>query len=93
MAEILAIEAANDVFDVTVTDGASKTEHEVRATSTDLTGLGLGDQDPRAVVEETFRFLLEKEPKEAILASFELARIRDFFPDYPEEIKRRFERG
>ena len=90
MAEILAIAADNDLFDVTVTDGASKTEHEVRASPTDLGELGLAAFDPRAVVEESFRFLLEKEPKEAILASFELARIRDFFPDYPEEMKRRF---
>ena len=87
MAEILVMQAEGDVFDVTVSDGASKTEHEVRA---ELADLDLDGCDPRLVVEESFRFLLEREPKEAILASFELARIKDFFPDYPEEMKRRF---
>ncbi len=82
--------AEDGAFDVTVTDGASKSEHEVKVTPSDLAQLGLDDQDPRAVVEESFRFLLEREPKEAILASFELARIGDFFPEYPAEMKKRF---
>jgi hypothetical protein len=86
VAEILVMHAEGDVFDVTVADGASKTEHEVRA---GLADLDLDGCDPRLVVEESFRFLLEREPKEAILASFTLARIGDFFPEYPEEIRRR----
>ena len=86
MSEILVMQAEEGVFDVTVTDGASKSEHEVRA---GLGELGLDGCDPRLVVEESFRFLLEREPKEAILASFELARIGDFFPEYPAEIRKR----
>lgn len=92
MADILVTEAPGS-FDVTLTDGASVTKHEVRVSAEDLAHLGLTDCDPRALVEESFRFLLEREPKETILASFELARIEDFFPEYPGQIRARMRGG
>jgi hypothetical protein len=38
------------------------------------------------LVEATFRFLLEREPKESILRSFELGEIERYFPDFPRTI-------
>lgn len=88
MADILVTEREDEQgrFDVTLTDGASVTQHEVAA---DLAVLGLTDHDPRLVVEESFRFLLEREPKEAIMAAFDLSAIGSFFPEYCTEIRKR----
>jgi hypothetical protein len=88
MAEILVVET-DGRYDVTVTDGASVTKHEIRVAPDDLTNLGVADHDPRAVVEESMRFLLERDPKEAIMSSFGLPTITGFFPEYPDEIRRR----
>jgi hypothetical protein len=88
MAEILVTENG-DHFDVTVTDGASVSKHEIRASRDDLSNLGVSDHEARAVVEESMRFLLEREPKEAIMSSFGLGTITGFFPEYPDEIRRR----
>ena len=38
---------------------------------------------------ESFEFLPEREPKEAILSRFELPVIGHYFPEYPAEIRRR----
>jgi hypothetical protein len=40
-------------------------------------------------VEASFRFLLEREPREAILRRFELPLIGHFFAEYEAEIGRR----
>ena len=44
---------------------------------------------PETLVEESFRFLLEREPADAILRRFELPIIGRYFADYPDEIRRR----
>lgn len=47
---------------------------------------------PRRTLEElilgTLHFLLSREPKEAILKSFNLRVVREYFPDFEEEIKK-----
>jgi hypothetical protein len=40
-------------------------------------------------VRRSFEFLLEREPKESILASFDLTVIARYFPEYESEIARR----
>ncbi|HET9416086.1 MAG TPA: hypothetical protein VFP30_00960 [Candidatus Limnocylindria bacterium] len=44
---------------------------------------------PENLVEESFRFLLEREPPDAILRRFQLPIIGRYFADYPDEIRRR----
>jgi len=44
--------------------------------------------EPADLVEATFKFLLEKEPKELILKKFNLADISGHFPNYENEMKR-----
>ena len=82
MSEILVSEA-DGRFDVTLTDGASTTTHEVQVPAEQLARLGLQKCEPRLVVEESLRFLLEREPKEAIVPSFDLETIAVYFPEYP----------
>jgi hypothetical protein len=45
--------------------------------------------DPETMVTESFRFLLEREPKESILRSFDLTVISRYFPEYEREIAQR----
>ncbi|HWH36244.1 MAG TPA: hypothetical protein VNT28_00530 [Candidatus Limnocylindrales bacterium] len=74
---------------VVVGDDPQATRHEVRVEHDDLTSLDPGRDQPAALVEESFRFLLEREPREAILRRFALPVISRYFPEYEREIRRR----
>jgi hypothetical protein len=52
----------------------------------DLTG---GRITKEELIEKSFDFLLEREPKESILSSFNLKVINRYFPDFEEEIETR----
>ena len=41
---------------------------------------------PERLVEASFRFLLDREPKEAILRTFDISVIARYFPEYEEKI-------
>lgn len=69
--------------EVRVDDGrGAATEHRVGVPAADLGRLAPGAQDPTDLVRRSFAFLLEREPKEAILRAFELGVIARYFPDY-----------
>ncbi|HSK92743.1 MAG TPA: hypothetical protein VLA76_01645 [Candidatus Angelobacter sp.] len=77
---------------VTVGDDAGATSHEVivgRATLQDLAPTAT----PELLVSESFAFLLEREPRESILRSFELPIIGRYFADYSDQIRRRLATG
>jgi hypothetical protein len=76
---------------VTVRDG-SETQHRVRVTRADLARLAPGASDPVDLVEASFAFLLEREPKESILREFDLTAIGSYFPEYEPMIGRRLAR-
>jgi hypothetical protein len=44
----------------------------------------------KLLVNLSFDFLLDREPPSAILKSFNLQDIRTYFPEYEEEIKKKF---
>ena len=75
-------------FDVVVRDEGSSTEHEVRVRGSDLERLGAG-RSPEAFVRACFEFLLEREPKESILRTFDVGVIGTYFPEFEREISRR----
>ena len=76
---------------VTVRNG-TKTQHRVRVSRAALARLAPGASEPVGLVEASFAFLLEREPKESILRTFDLTVIGSYFPDYEREIARRLER-
>lgn len=81
----LTVERIDDsTFEVTVSDGNSSTTHEVSTDSTDVERLARGDGP--GLVEASFRFLLDREPKESIMNRFDLAVISRFFPEYESRI-------
>ena len=76
---------------VTVRDDRGSSTHDVTVSSADATGLAAAtDQaDVERLVYETFDFLLEREPKESILRSFDLSVVSGYFPEYEHEIRSR----
>lgn len=88
MVEIRVESIRKHEYRVVLEQGSSRTSHRVTVSPQDLEHLVAGGS-PEALVEESFRFLLEREPKESILRSFELAVIARYFPEYPQEIRRR----
>ncbi len=83
--------AAGDQWDVTV-QGAVTTHHRVRVTKADLARFSEG-ATAEELLEESFRFLLERESNHSILASFDLPLIGHYFPEYEREIRRRLSRN
>ena len=69
-------------------DGASTSEHTVQLTAADLARLAPGFADPVDLVRRSFEFLLEREPKESILRTFDLTVIGRYFPNYERSIRR-----
>jgi hypothetical protein len=72
-------------FDVVVREGDPSTEHAVTLSESDLERLG-GGRTPEAFVRDCFAFLLEREPKESILRSFDVSVIGGYFPEFEREI-------
>lgn len=72
-------------FDVVVREGDPSTEHAVTLSESDLERLG-GGRTPEAFVRDCFAFLLEREPKESILRSFDVSMIGGYFPEFEREI-------
>ena len=92
MAEIeVSVTEEDDVYqcNVTVEEGRGKTQHTVSLQQADYEQLTGGRVSPKALVAESFCFLLEREPKESILRSFDLTVISRYFPEYQREIKKR----
>lgn len=72
-------------FSVTVTEGGSRSRHEVtlsRETAARLPGGGT----PERCVHAAFRFLLDREPKESILDRFDLTVISRYFPEFESRL-------
>ncbi len=69
------------IFDVRVREGKSETRHRVTLSQKSRLRLGK-DATAERIVEAAFRFLLDREPKESILASFDVDLIESYFPEF-----------
>ncbi|HET7677016.1 MAG TPA: hypothetical protein VFK38_04120 [Candidatus Limnocylindrales bacterium] len=74
---------------VSVGEGPSATHHQVRVMVEHLDRYLPGSTDPEPLVRESFTFLLEREPKSAILHEFGILDIGRYFPDYEVVIRQR----
>jgi hypothetical protein len=81
----------DDQWMVTV-KGRTTTHHRVRVTPADLERFAQG-RSARELIEESFRFLLERESNTSILGSFDLPVIGQYFPEYKQEIGQRLKRA
>ena len=85
MTTILVTAAGGDRYTVTVEEGDDSSVYEVTATADDLARYA-PDARIESLVEASFRFLLDREPRQAILAVFALPVIARYFPAYPDRI-------
>lgn len=91
MAEIRVKEVESDetgwVYDVLVREGDTESRHRVTVSKDDYEDLTGGEVMPENLVESSFEFLLEREPKESILSRFDLSVISDYFPEFNNRIR------
>ncbi|HEY7738310.1 MAG TPA: hypothetical protein VIC63_04690 [Candidatus Limnocylindria bacterium] len=76
---------------VTVGDDAGATHHEVAVEAGVLGDLAPPGTTPAQLVEASFAFLLEREPRGSILGRFDLPVIGRYFPEFPTVIRERLE--
>lgn len=76
-------------YDVTVSK-QNTTTHRVTLIPKYVQKLTLEKVSNETLLEKSFEFLLEREPNTSILRSFELSVIGRYFPEYENEIKKRF---
>ena len=76
------------VFNVVVSDSAGSTKHRVTLADTPYQKLTSGTVTPKRYVEAAFRFLLARESKSDILASFDINVINMSFTDFELGIAR-----
>ena len=69
------------IFKVTVSNGTS-TVHNVNLANENYEHLSIPNVKPDKLVESSFMFLLDREPKEMILGTFDLQVISTYFPEY-----------
>lgn len=70
-------------FQVKVKEDIGWTTHAVTVTSEDMARYAPSGTTPERLLEVSFEFLLEHEPKEAILTHFHLPLIEEYYPEYP----------
>jgi len=75
-------------FAVRVEESGSETRHRVTMKNSTYQGLTGGDVTPERCVQAAFEFLLDREPKESILGSFDITVISRYFPEFEREISR-----
>jgi hypothetical protein len=69
--------------------GLDVSTHRVHVGPDVVARLAPGAGDPAGLVKASFEFLLEREPPQSILRSFDLMEIGRYFPEYETEIRRR----
>jgi hypothetical protein len=76
------------VFTVTIDDEKSGTTHTVEVDYPYYKKLTNGTIGMDDLVIKSFKFLLQREPKEMILSSFNLSKIAFYFPEYEKTVLR-----
>lgn len=87
---MISVTALTEGLWLVTVEAQTKTEHRVRVGAADLKRLSPGKEDAKALLEASFRFLLEREPNTSILREFDLSVISRYFPEYEREIERYF---
>ncbi len=73
-------------FRVTISEGGGRTVHEVTMSDASHRELSQGRAEPDEVIRAAFRFLLDREPKEAILGHFDVTVISRYFPSFERDL-------
>ncbi|MQA84904.1 MAG: hypothetical protein GEV03_09845 [Streptosporangiales bacterium] len=76
-------------YGVTVNQDGTTTKHHIRVPQRLLDDLAVTEDNEERLVQESFVFLLEREPATSILREFDLDVISRYFPEYGTEIRSR----
>lgn len=77
-------------FSVSVTDQSSISLYQVSMDQDFLTRIGSHHQ-PEKIIEKSFEFLLENEPKEQILQEFDVTTISHYYPHFLVELQKKLD--
>ena len=80
-------------FEVVVKGERGETRHHVTMSREMYQRLTASKHTPEQCVEAAFRFLLDREPKESILRSFDVAVISRYFPEFEQKLSRYLSRS
>ena len=67
-------------------DAGGESRHRVTVSKATCERLTAGLHPPEHCIEAAFRFLLDREPKESILARFDVSVISRYFPEFEREL-------
>jgi hypothetical protein len=81
------VEREGDAFRVRVGEGSGETKHRVTVKPGDLERLARPGETAEAFLVRCFEFLLEREPKESIMSSFDVMVIARYFPEFEKTIR------
>jgi len=73
---------------VTIRDITGETSHAVTLSHQDYARFTAGRHTPEQFMDAAFRFLLDREPKEAILRRFDIGVIATYFPEFEQALPR-----
>ena len=79
----------NNTFEVTIT-AAVETTHRVTIDDDYYQKLTEGHVEKEKLLEEAFKFLLNRESNSSILSQFTLQTIEQYFPEFSGEMRNRF---
>jgi hypothetical protein len=75
--------------EITESDGSgSKTKHKVSMEKEYYEEISNGIIGPEDFVKKSFEFLSKREEKDSILKEFNINQIKEYFPEYENEIKK-----
>lgn len=74
------------IFQVVIVENDGETHHRVTMSNNTYNDIFNISYTPVQCIEAAFHFLLDREPKEAILPSFDITVISRYFPEFKHEI-------
>ena len=79
-------ELSTNTFDVTIYSN-TETNHQVTISDDFITEYQIKNLTKKEIIEQSFIFLLEREPNTSILRKFDIEVIANYFPDYKKIFK------
>jgi len=76
----------DDYFLVEIEENSTRTQHEITLEESYYKKLTKEKISKKELIKRSFKFLLEREPKEAIFKKFNLKIIESYFSEYEKEI-------
>jgi len=84
--QIIIKELSPNAFDVTIYSN-TETNHQVTISDNFITEYQIKNLTKKEILEQSFKFLLEREPNTSILRKFDIEVIANYFPEYKNLFK------